>query len=86
MCVSCGCNQPEEKHGDDRNITLSDLHAAAQAANIDMMTLASNLQHGLSGSLHSPETDQMTQDIEAMNQPLPSGLFQGRLESTPYPE
>ena len=31
MCSNCGCGIPEDKHGDDRNITWSELQAAAEA-------------------------------------------------------
>ncbi len=84
MCISCGCGVPDEKHGDDRNITLSELKEAAAAARIGMFQLAGNLQQGL--TLHSAETDKLVENIESMNQPLPSGQFPGKLESTPYEE
>ena len=84
MCVSCGCGAPEDKHGDSRNITLSELTAAAAAAHISAAQLADNIHGGLIH--HSLETDKLAQDIEDMNEPLPNGLFRGQLESTPYPE
>ena len=31
MCASCGCGSPEEQHGDERNITWSQIEAAADA-------------------------------------------------------
>ena len=31
MCSNCGCGITEEKHGDDRNITWSEVEAAAEA-------------------------------------------------------
>ncbi len=31
MCANCGCGIPEDKHGDDRNITWSQIEAAAAA-------------------------------------------------------
>ncbi len=34
MCVSCGCGEPNERHGDDRHITQDDLDQAAAAAEI----------------------------------------------------
>jgi Holliday junction resolvase-like predicted endonuclease len=34
MCMSCGCMQPDDNHGDERNITREDLDRAARAANI----------------------------------------------------
>lgn len=32
MCMTCGCFDPEDDHGDDRNITRSQFEAAAEAA------------------------------------------------------
>ena len=32
MCLSCGCGEPHDNHGDDRHITLEMLQAAAAAA------------------------------------------------------
>jgi hypothetical protein len=84
MCVSCGCGVSDDDHGDARNITLSDLRAAASAAQITMMQLSENLHHGM--SLGSARTDELTADVESMNQPLPDGQFANRLESTPYSE
>jgi hypothetical protein len=48
MCVSCGCGQMNDDHGDKRNITLNDLRSAAQAANTDVSTVARNIQQGAS--------------------------------------
>ncbi len=31
MCANCGCGIPEDKHGDERNITWSEIEAAAEA-------------------------------------------------------
>jgi hypothetical protein len=31
MCANCGCGIQEDKHGDDRNITWSQIEAAAEA-------------------------------------------------------
>jgi hypothetical protein len=51
MCLSCGCGEPNERHGDDRHITLDDLNAAAQASEIDAQKAAQNILDGLkSGS------------------------------------
>ena len=43
MCVSCGCGQPNNNHGDSRNITQSDLNNAAQAAGISTQQAAQNI-------------------------------------------
>lgn len=31
MCLNCGCGTPDDRHGDDANITTGDLRAAAEA-------------------------------------------------------
>ncbi len=48
MCMSCGCGQVNDDHGDQRNITLNDMRSAAQAANIDVQTAARNIQQAMS--------------------------------------
>ncbi|HEY7349901.1 MAG TPA: hypothetical protein VH599_16405 [Ktedonobacterales bacterium] len=48
MCVSCGCGQVNDDHGDDRNITMKDMRSAAQAADIDVQTAARNIQQAMS--------------------------------------
>jgi hypothetical protein len=42
--MSCGCKQPNETHGDERNITLQDLENAAQAANTDVQGVMENFK------------------------------------------
>ena len=84
MCVSCGCGSPEDDHGDERNLTLRDLRAAAAAAQINLSQLGLNLQQGL--AVRSGEADVLAAEVESLNQPLPSGIPPDKLESTPYPE
>jgi hypothetical protein len=43
MCASCGCGEPNEKHGDDANITRDDIEQAASAANITPQEVVGNL-------------------------------------------
>lgn len=43
MCLTCGCHQAVNSHGDGRNITLADLASAADAAGIDLDTAVQNL-------------------------------------------
>lgn len=43
MCVSCGCGQPNNNHGDQRNITQNDINNAAQAAGISPNQVAQNI-------------------------------------------
>ena len=85
MCVSCGCGSVEDQHGDSRNITLSGLRAAAKATNLDMNQIAvNNMQQGL---LARSGPSEVAANLDAMNQPLPSGqLFRERLVSTLYVE
>jgi hypothetical protein len=46
MCMSCGCKQPNENHGDQRNITMQDLQAAGQAADAGPEQIVRNIQQG----------------------------------------
>ena len=46
MCVSCGCGEPNERHGDDRHITQDDLQQAAAAANISLDEVVRNISTG----------------------------------------
>ena len=43
MCLSCGCGQPNDKHGNPNNITMDDLQKAAQAANENIQDAAKNI-------------------------------------------
>ena len=43
MCMSCGCGEPDNDHGDQRNITQNDLNNAAQAAGITPNQAAENI-------------------------------------------
>jgi hypothetical protein len=50
MCMSCGCGEPNEKHGNPDNITLDDLKRAAKAANVETEKAADNI-HELASRL-----------------------------------
>lgn len=52
MCVSCGCGQLNDDHGDERHITMDKLQEAAKAAKISVMDAASNIEHA-AGTQHS---------------------------------
>jgi hypothetical protein len=47
MCLSCGCGQPMESHGDPSNITMDSLQKAADAAGITPNEAARNIQSGV---------------------------------------
>ncbi len=50
MCMSCGCGQPNEQHGNTDNITLAQMERAAKAADIDVESAADNI-HALAKQL-----------------------------------
>jgi hypothetical protein len=50
MCLSCGCGEPNESHGDPRNITMQKLEEAAQAGDITPEQAAQNIVEGLESS------------------------------------
>lgn len=47
MCLDCGCGKPNDKHGDERHITMDDLRAAAQASEISVDEAARNIADGV---------------------------------------
>ncbi len=47
MCLDCGCGEPNERHGDDRHITLDDVRAAAQASEVSVDEAARNIADGV---------------------------------------
>ena len=46
MCLSCGCGEPEKRHGAD-SITLQDVQRAAREAEISPQEAAKNIQDGI---------------------------------------
>ncbi len=47
MCLSCGCGEPDDNHGDPRHITTENLEAAAEAAEITAEEAANNIVEAL---------------------------------------
>lgn len=47
MCLTCGCGEPHNDHGDAANITYEDLKKAADAVQISVQEAAKNLQETL---------------------------------------
>lgn len=47
MCLSCGCGEPDDNHGDARHITTEMLEAAAEAAEITVEEAANNIVQAL---------------------------------------
>jgi hypothetical protein len=48
MCLDCGCGEPNERHGDDRHITMDDIQAAAKASEISVDEAKRNIVDALS--------------------------------------
>ncbi len=51
MCLTCGCGQPTNPHGDGRNLLLADLVAAAQAGGVTVEQAADNIPATLAGAI-----------------------------------
>ena len=50
MCLSCGCGEPDDNHGDERHIITEDLRQAAEAAEITVDEAAHNIVAALHAS------------------------------------
>jgi hypothetical protein len=44
MCLTCGCGEPNDNHGDSRHIIMDDLNNAAEAAEVSVDEAARNFQ------------------------------------------
>ena len=44
MCVSCGCGEVHDAHGDPRHLTLEDLEQAAEAAHLTVEQVVQHIQ------------------------------------------
>lgn len=44
MCMNCGCNMPDDKHGNESNISLDDLRRAGQANGQEVDEVISNIE------------------------------------------
>jgi hypothetical protein len=47
MCLDCGCGEPNERHSDDRHITMDNVKAAAEASEISVDEAARNIADGV---------------------------------------
>jgi hypothetical protein len=47
MCMSCGCGEPHETHGDRRNIIYADLKKAGDASKISVKEAVRNIEKTL---------------------------------------
>lgn len=42
MCLTCGCLNPTDDHGDQRNITITDMQKAADVQDISLLQAFKN--------------------------------------------
>ncbi len=56
MCVSCGCGEIHDNHGDPRHLTVEDLEQAAEAANLTVDQVVQNIQTSGRQSGSSPSS------------------------------
>jgi hypothetical protein len=61
MCASCGCGKFEESHGDERNLTLTDLKDAAEAGGVSLQEVAKNIQAAAGGQQQPAGAGSQTQ-------------------------
>jgi hypothetical protein len=47
MCLDCGCGELNNRHGDDRHITMDEVKAAAKASEISVDEAARNISDGM---------------------------------------
>ncbi len=64
MCVTCGCNDYDNRHDDSRNLTDLDFQSAANAAEIPLSTVLSNI-------IHAFATDDELDDTPGTPPPAP---------------
>lgn len=57
MCISCGCGNPDDDHGDARNLTLNDIDQAAIAAGTTRDKVLQNIM-GSSGQNQQNNSEQ----------------------------
>lgn len=58
MCMNCGCGKPDDRHGDDANITMDDLRKAGEANGQDVDKVMANMEQTYRSVLDSREVAQ----------------------------
>lgn len=82
MCLSCGCRQVNNDHGDSRNITLHDLDQAALASGTTRERVIHNLAQGeqlVSDQATSASQSRQGHDYEPLSPVRESGRQPGEL-------
>jgi hypothetical protein len=58
MCMNCGCGEPNDRHGNDANITMDDLRRAGEANNQDVDQVMGNMEQAYHASEESRQVAQ----------------------------
>jgi hypothetical protein len=69
MCISCGCGEPDEQHGDERNLTMRQVEDAAEAAGISPQAVAANVSEAVNGVPEDGYGDRATTRMDGENRP-----------------
>jgi hypothetical protein len=56
MCLDCGCDAPNDTHGDPRHITLQQVEQAAQASGVSTSEVAQRIQQEVRKSSGQSQT------------------------------
>jgi hypothetical protein len=67
MCISCGCGNPNDDHGDARNITMQDVDQAAEAAGTTRAKVLQNIMQGSQQTSTSNEQAQQAAALQSQN-------------------
>jgi hypothetical protein len=59
MCISCGCGEPAEDHGDTRHITTQTIQDAASAAGISEEKVWENMMQEAKKTSNQDSSDQV---------------------------
>lgn len=70
MCLSCGCGDVSNSHGDSRNITIQQIDEAAQAAGTTRERVMQNVVQGCQTASSSIRSAQARQGDYYQSQPL----------------
>jgi len=54
MCISCGCRDFNDSHGDERNITVDTLRDAASAGSLTLEAVLDNMREGTATLVQDP--------------------------------
>jgi hypothetical protein len=57
MCLDCGCDEPDNRHGDKRHLVMSDItnaaHSNKQSVKKTMRAIQNSVQHVVDGKVKS---------------------------------